>query len=230
MAKFYKIKEREIFVCPNGVDVKKFRPDVECVGLRHSLGAENKKVILFIGRLRRERGLQLLFNALPQIVRVNPNTMAIIVGGGPEESRMRELVKELGMEKYVKFIQSVDHNDIPNYICASGTTIGPLVTTVDTFGSVPRKVLEYMACGKPTVVHCGGVSQDLIQDKFNGFVVRSEDVKELTSVILKIMNRPDLAREVGQNARKCVVEFYNWDRIVDGFEAVLQGALTKNVE
>lgn len=230
MVRSYKAEENKIKVFSNGVDVKKFRADIDCSNLRHALGAESKKIILFIGRIRKERGLQLLLKAFPMIIRGNPNAMGIIVGDGPEKSTMRELVEILRIEKFVKFVQSVDHNEIPYYICASDITIGPLVKTVDTFGSLPRKVLEYMACAKPTVVRRGGVSKNLIKDKFNGFVIHSEDAKELASVISKVINSPDLAREVGQNARRSVEDLYNWDRLIDGFEVVLQEALVKNIE
>jgi glycosyltransferase involved in cell wall biosynthesis len=226
--KTYKLNNHKVSVFPNGVDINTFRPDINCASIRHDLQVKQKKVLLFIGVLRKDRGLTQLIKALPIIIKKNSNLVLFFIGNGPEKAHLIKLVKEFNIEKFVRFIGWVSHNEIPKYICMSDVLIGPLIKNVDTFGSVPRKVLEYMACAKPIVVRYGGVSKDLIKDGYNGFLVYSEDPKELASLILKLMNDFSLVRKVGLNAREFVKEFHDWDRLIPHFEKTLYLVLHKN--
>jgi len=107
----------------------------------------------------------------------------------------------------------------------SDVTIGPLKASVGTFGSVPRKVLEYMACAKPVVACYASVSHDLIIDGYNGFLIHPGKTGKLAAVISKIIGDPNLVAEVGQNARESVEKLYDWDIVVNDFEKVLRAAV-----
>jgi glycosyltransferase involved in cell wall biosynthesis len=221
MIKTYKLNHSKISVLSNGVDTNKFKPGINFVSIKRNLQINEKKVILFIGVLRKERGLTRLVKALPIIIDKNSNLVLLFLGGGPQKAHLTKLVKAFNIERFVKFINWVNHDEIPKYICMSDVLIGPLVENVDTFGSVPRKVLEYMACGKPVVARYGGVSKDLIKDGYNGFLVYSEDPEELASLILKLINDPSLVRKVGLNAREYIRAFHDWDRLISQFEKTL---------
>jgi len=224
----HKLEEKKVVVFPNGVDTKIFNPDVAFASLQRGLQVEGKKVILFIGRIREERGLQILIKALPRIVAKNPAVRVLIVGDGPQKPRVKNLVQELMMQRFVKFIRSVNHSEIPRYICLADVAVGPLVANIDTLGSVPRKVLEYMACAKPVVTSYGGVSSDLVINEYNGFLVHPENLGELASVFLKAIESPDLIEEVGLNARKHVERFYDWNKIIDQMEEVLHSVFARD--
>lgn len=229
MIETYELEKDKVVVFPNGVDIKKFRPDVNFGSLRRNLKLNGKKVILFIGRIGKERGLTLLVKALPKIAEVNSNIMVVFVGYGPKKSDLEKLAHKLNVKRFVKFVDPVDHGEIPKFICMSDVAIGPLVATIDTFGSVPRKVLEYMACAKPVIVCRGGVSQDLITHGYNGFSIPSPDIEGLTSTVSKVINSPELVKKVGLNARKHVEKFHDWDKIISKFEKVLCAAFTENI-
>lgn len=228
MIRTHKVGKGKIFVFPNAVDSQIFRPDVESTALRRSLGIRGKKIVLFIGRIRRERGLTLLIKTLPEITRKNSSVMVLVIGEGPEKLSLERLAEMLNVERFIKFLQPVDHSEMPKYICISDVTIGPLIATVDTFGSVPRKVLEYMACAKPVIALQGGVSEDLITDGYTGFLIHSTTTAELASIILRVINDSLAAKEIGLNARECVKKFYDWDRIIDKFEKIMLTTSTKS--
>ena len=217
----HKLDKRKVLVFPTGVDVKKFKPNIVPRSFRRSLGVEGKQVILFIGGVTEARGLELLVKALPEITSKNPNIVVLIVGRGPQKAEVERLAEDLGVRRFVRFIEPIVHGEIPKYICLADVTVGPLVATIETFGSVPRKVLEYMACGKPVVACYGGVSEDLILDKYNGFLVHDGKVEELAAVILEMLSNSDEVREVGLNARRHVEEFYDWDKVINGFDKIL---------
>jgi len=221
----HKLEKDRVLVSPNGVDIKSFRPDVRFGSLRRDLQVEGNKILLFTGSIIESRGLTLLIRALPEIICGNSNIVVLIVGHGPQKSDLQKLAKRLGVERFVRFIQPVDHSEIPIYICMSDVTIGPLKASIGTFGSVPRKVLEYMACAKPVVACYASVSHDLIIDGYNGFLIHPGKTGKLAAVISKIIGDPNLVAEVGQNARESVEKLYDWDIVVNDFEKVLRAAV-----
>lgn len=222
------LEESKVLVFRNGVDTQKFRPEVKDAKLlRHTLKAKNEFTLLFIGKIREERGLTALIEALPNIIAKTPHISAVFVGGGPQKSDVQKLAQKLDVEDSLKFLPAVDHDEVPKYICMADVAVGPLLANIDTFGSVPRKVLEYMACAKPVVACRGGVSSDLISDGCNGFLFTKGNIEELASIILKLIHNPALAYEVGLNARKHVETFYDWDKIIGEFEKVLSQAVAE---
>lgn len=221
----YGLERNKIFVFSNSVNTKEFRPNIDCNSLRSDLEVDGKKVILFVGRLSKDRGLTLLIEALPMVVAENSNVAVLVIGDGPQKSDMIRMAYELNVKRFVRFITSVSYSDMPKYICISDVAIGPLVATIDTYGSVPRKILEYMACGKPVVACRGGVSDDLIVDGYNGFLFHPENIQELASLILRSLSGSDLVKEVGLNARMHIEKFHDSDKIIDEFERAMQETL-----
>jgi len=221
----HKLEKDRVLVFPNGVDIKSFRPDVRFGSLRRDLQVEGKKILLFTGSIIEARGLTLLIEALPEIISENSDIVVLIVGDGPQKSDLEKLAQRLGVERFVRFVPPVDHIEVPKYICMSDVTIGPLKSRIGTFGSVPRKVLEYMACAKPVVACYASVSHDLIIDGYNGFLIHPGKTEELASVISKIIDHPKLVAEVGQNARETVEKLYDWDVVTNDFEKVLRATV-----
>jgi len=221
VTKTHKLKKNRVLVFPNGVDLKSFKPNTDASRLSHALGLEDRKVLLFSGGITEERGLTLLVEALPRIVSENPKAVVLFVGYGPQKSALEKLALGLGVEKSILFIPPVRYEKMPSYISLADIAIGPLVARLDTFGSVPRKVLEYMACAKPVIATYGGVSSDLILNGYNGFLTSPGDAEELAITALRVMDGSRLADEVGKNARRHVEKFHSWDKIMDGFEQTL---------
>jgi len=222
--KTHKLERDKVQVFPNGVNIRRFRPDIASDSLRSSLGLVSKKVILFTGSISEDRGLDLLVKALAEIVTKNPKVTVLIVGEGPKKSELNKLAEDMGVKRFIKFLPFVSHEVIPQYISMADVTVGPLVARLDTFGSVPRKVLEYMACAKPVVAVQGGVSSDLVISGYNGLLTRPNDAKELAAVILKLIDDSNFAEEVGLKARKSIEERYDMDKLMSQFEEALYEA------
>jgi len=213
------LEESKVLVFRNGVDTQKFRHEVKDAKLvGHTLKAKNEFTLLFIGKIREERGLTALIEALPNIIAKNPRISAVFVGGGPQKSDVQRLAQKLDVEDSLKFLPAVDHDEVPKYICMADIAVGPLLANIDTF----------VACAKPVVACRGGVSSDLIRDGYNGFLFTKGNTEELASIILKLIHNPALANEIGLNARKHVEAFYDWDKIIGGFEKVLSQAVAES--
>jgi glycosyltransferase involved in cell wall biosynthesis len=90
---------------------------------------------------------------------------------------------------------------------------------------LPLSVLEAMACGLPVVGFDVPGMNDVIVNGENGLLVPARDPKALANAVLALLNDEDLRRELGQKARKLVVEKYNWDTVISKIEKIYYEAI-----
>lgn len=230
VAKAYGMSKDKVILLPNGVDAMKFNIDVDCDNLRKTLGLENTKVILFVGRFSRVRGLEYLIRAMPNIVAKEPNARLILLGEGSEKRKLAVLSRRLKIGKFVMFMSEVEHNAMPAYISLAAVAIGPLTAFPISMGTMPIKVIEYMACGKPVVGCFNGAAKDLILDGYNGLLITPESADELSSAVLRLLSDGDLAKKLGMNARKHVEAFFDWNVITEKLEQILATFARKCVQ
>jgi len=221
LAKLYGVDEKRIILFPNGVNAAKFKPNADCKSLESELGLEDKKVVLYMGRISRIRALDCLVKALPSVVREEPEVRLVLIGEGEEKKRLADLSKNLGVDKFVLFLNEVDHDAIVRYICLADVAVGPLIALPVTVGTQPIKVLEYMACGKPVVSCYGGASKSLVIDGYNGLLIGSGNVEELGSAILRLLKDDGLAEKLGLNARRHIECYHDWNVITDRLDKML---------
>jgi len=222
LARVYKVNERRIVLFRNGADAAKFNPHVDCASLRSALNLKKEeKVVLYSGQISRIRGLDYLVQAMVDVVKEERDVRLLIVGEGGEKPELVSLVRRMGLDDYVLFKSSVSHDFMPEYTCLADVAIGPLVALPITVGTLPIKVIEYMACGKPVVACYDGASKDLVMDRYNGILIHSGDVKELSSALIELLKDADFARSLGVNARKHVERYHDWNVITEELDRLL---------
>jgi len=184
---------------PNGVDIYKFNPKVKPKFRR-------KDTVLFVGNLIMRKGVHYLLEAFRKVVREIPTARLMIIGKGPE--RDVRFFKELskGIESNVKFLGFV--SQLPPYYNSAEVFCSPSLG--EPFGLVN---LEAMACGLPVIsTKAGGVPEIVIND-YNGLLVPPADVDALAQAIIELLENKKKAKEMGENARKFVVNNFSWDVI-----------------
>jgi len=144
-----------------------------------------------------------------------------LLGEGSEKRKLVDLSRHLKIAKSVVFMSEVGHNDMPAYISLADVAIGPLTAFRISMGTMPIKVIEYMACGKPVVGCFDGAAEDLIIDGYNGILITPENADELSSAVLRLLSDGDLAKKLGMNARKHVETFFDWNVITEKLEGIL---------
>lgn len=226
-ARVYDVDVRKIVLFPTGVDLRMFNPKVKNDSIRETLGLKNKKVLLFIGMLSRDRGLDHLILAMPKVLEKAPEVRCLVIGKGPEKSRLLNLSRRLEVDKFIFFLDEVNHDLIPKYISLADVAIGPLTKLDITVGTFPIKVLEYLACGKPVVACRGSVSKDLVVNGYNGVLADTADVDELSEVIVNLINGGKFAKKLGENARNHVENLYDWNNVIGILEETLDNACSK---
>ena len=221
LARVYGVSERRIVLFRNGADAVKFNPSVSCASLLSSLNLKDEKVVLFSGQISRIRGLDFLIRAMVDVVKEERDVKLLIIGEGGEKSRLVGLVRRLGLDDYVLFRSSVSHDFMPAYICLADVAVGPLVALPITVGTLPIKVIEYMACGKPVVACYDGASKDLVIDGYNGVLIRSGDVSGLSSALIRLLKDVRFAKNLGVNARRHVEKYHDWNVITGELDRLL---------
>jgi glycosyltransferase involved in cell wall biosynthesis len=198
-------------VLPNCIEVDSFlqMPNAQdIIILRRHLNLEGKKILLFLGTAYEDRGLTLLVRAVRNLSSNGHNVVVLFVGRAPEKDKIIKLASDLKVEKNISFVGVIPHQEVPLYIALSDIAIGPLAPPPTPY-TLPTKILEYMALGKPTIALKGSVPNELIINGFNGLLLKSVDEIELTNLIHYLLKNPDKANTMGKNAYKSVLMNYD---------------------
>jgi glycosyltransferase involved in cell wall biosynthesis len=201
---------------PNGVDTEIYRPIEKDRSLLKKLGLEDKVVVLFVGNLHLCKGVDLLIEA---IARIKDESIALlVVGGGYEEMRFRELARRMGLEGRVIFVgpKSLDEGLISYYALADMFVLPSIYS--ESFGVV---ALEAMSCGKPVIVSSLPGPSRLVSDEEEGLVATVGDIEDLKAKIELLAYDENRRLEMGRMAREKAVEQYSWEKVGQDLEEFL---------
>jgi PEP-CTERM/exosortase A-associated glycosyltransferase len=175
----------KITIIPNAVDRKLFRgaglPDR---GLATRLGLWGKTVLAFFGSFYSYEGLDLLLRAVPELQRLRPDIGVLLVGGGPEEDRLRALARELDLGESVVFVGRVPHEEMQRYYDLADLLVFPRVSMRLTELVTPMKPLEAMAQERIVVASNVGGHRELIRDRETGYLFLANEPQSLAEGVL----------------------------------------------
>jgi glycosyltransferase involved in cell wall biosynthesis len=226
LTELYGIKEEKIHVIYNGVDVDKFKPRPNRAELRQEFGLEeDKKIVLFVGRLYHRKGLEILLHSIPPVLKEFSNVKFVISGKGfkQKEESLRNLAKELDIEDKVTFLGYVPDEKLPRLYSASDIFVLPAI-----YENFPFAILEAQSTGLPVIsTRVGGIPEFLV-DNENGFVIDPGDSTQLTQKVLTLLQNPKLAKEMGDRGRKLIEEKFDWrlitGQVIDLYHKLLEKA------
>ncbi len=201
-----------VTVIPNGVDCERFNPHVESDDVKERLGLEGKFVILFVAALtkwHRYKGLEILLDALRLVVQTERELLLIVVGDGELRSEFERLSQNLNVRKNVIFAGNVCDEKLPQFYAACDVLVLPSKDMSEGFGLT---ILEANAAGKPCIGTSVGGIPSVIENKFNGLIVRPNDSSALATAILKLAMNREKCSEMGRNGRR-VALLHDWKRI-----------------
>ena len=177
---------------PNAVNVEEFSGGAPAdPALARSLGLAGSTVLGFIGSFYSYEGLELLLQAMPLVTAAVPNAKLLLVGGGPEDERLRRIVKERGLVQTVIFAGRVPHDQIQRYYDLIDILIYPQIPMRLTELVTPLKPLEAMAQDKIIVASDVGGHRELIRDGETGNLFRAGDLNELAETIARVIRNRD---------------------------------------
>ena len=206
-----KVMEIEPSVEPSvismGVNVSKF-------GKQHFVsnyfGQNDKKVILFVGRLVEVKGVQYLIDAMKNI-----NAMLVIVGDGPLRSQLEQQGRILGSR--IKFLGAKTHDELKQIFASADVFVMPSVTTADgAREGLGLVALEAMASGLPVIASdSGGISQVIRQGQ-NGLLFKEKDITNLKENIELLIRDEHFYKEIVKQSEKTLLN-YDYSKIAERY-------------
>ncbi|MEU6473921.1 glycosyltransferase family 4 protein [Streptomyces massasporeus] len=208
---------------PPGVDEKTFHPGSGGDEVRARLGLTDRPVVVCVSRLVRRKGQDTLIRALPRILAAEPDTVLLIVGGGPYEKDLRRLAHETGVASAVRFTGAVPWSELPAHYGAGDVFAMPCRTRrggldVEGLGIV---YLEASATGLPVVAGDSGGAPDAVLDGETGWVVKGGSPEEAADRITVLLGDAELRRRMGERGREWVEEKWRWDLLAEHLKNLL---------
>jgi len=203
-----------------GTDLERIesaRPNEE---LRRDLGLGDSKVVGIVAKLSPVKGHRHFLKAAAFMSKAYEDVNFLIVGDGPERTRLERTADELGLSEKVHFIGVRD--DVPAVL----KLMDVLVVSSLSEGS-PNVVLEGMAAGVPVVAMRVGGVPEVVEDGVSGLLVDPGDAPGLSNAVLGLLNDADRAREMGKKGRAIAVENYDINRVVARVEDLLDELLKR---
>jgi D-inositol-3-phosphate glycosyltransferase len=207
-------EQAPIVVIPGGVDLERFTP-LPTAAARAQLGLEiAQKIILFVGRIQRLKGLEVLLRAFARLADLD--TRLLIVGGRPgtspesrEIARLQHLAARLGVAERTHFLGAVAHEKLPTYYAAADVSVMP--SSYESFGLV---AVESLACGTPVVATRVGGLRSIVHDGETGLLVPWRDAEMFAERLRRVLTDDDFRARLAGQSRASVLQ-YGWDRIAD---------------
>lgn len=189
-------------VVSNGVDTSIFKKTgSEKFFVKYNLSHQNRH-ILFVGRLHPEKRIETLITAMPLILKKQSNARAIIVGGGHLENKLKQLTRNLGLDKEIIFSGQLSNEELVMAYNVCDVFVLPSLAELE--GMV---VLEAMAVGKPIVIaNAKGSASTYFVDQ-NGFLFKPEDPEDLSEKIIILLKNDSLREKMGEESLKKSQEY-----------------------
>jgi phosphatidylinositol alpha-1,6-mannosyltransferase len=207
-----------------GADVDRFRPDLPTDDIRATLGIDGRPLVVCVSRLVARKGQDVLIGAMPAIRASVPDAALLIVGGGPDEERLRSMAE--GSPDAVFFSGQVAEDDLPRYYAAGNVFAMPCRSRlggleVEGWGNV---FIEAAACGKPVVVGDSGGAREALVDGETGILVDGTSVEAVADAVGSLLADPVRADAMGVAGRERVLRSHRWPDIAAQLAAWLREA------
>lgn len=227
MAWLYGAEPGKVRVIPAGVDTHLFYPIPQKVAREKLNIPEDRRLLLFVGRIEPLKGIETLFRAIAILAQQTPclcDDICVSVIGGEgenteatrslEEERLRKLREELGLEELVAFLGSKAQDTLPHYYSAAYAVIVP--SYYESFGMV---AVEAMACSTPVIASKAGGLMYTIQDGITGLLFPANSPEALAQRLCLLLDEPEVRDAMGANAHQWAQRF-SWPIVANEIVAL----------
>ncbi|UCC62819.1 MAG: glycosyltransferase [Anaerolineae bacterium] len=210
-------------VIHHGIDLSRFIPTAEvqarAAAFRQRYGG--RPLVLFVGRLRHYKGLDVLLEAMPQVP-----AHLLVVGAGPMAEVWQRQAVEAGLTDRVTFLGQVAETDLVVACYAADLFVLPSTNRAETWGAVQ---IEAMACGLPIVCTELGTGTSYVnQDGVTGIVVPPRDPDALAGAVCRLLADEALRRQMGEAGQKRVLREFSLEAMLNQVMAFYAEALEKS--
>lgn len=209
---YFSTKADKIDVVPNGVDPRHFDAlkDMDLTAFRAGYARPDQPIVYYVGRMAPQKGLQVLVEAAPLVLREWPGVKFVLAGGGGYVNELRGKAQALGVADSIIFPGRVP--DLVRDALYKVADVACFPSIYEPFGIV---ALEAMVAGTPVVVSDVGGLSEVVELHETGIKVHPDDPQSLAWGILHTLQNPEWSQARARNADRVARELYNWGRIAD---------------
>ena len=183
--------------------------------LKTSLGLERCLVVGAVGRLREEKGQDVLIRAMHIVVQSLPETCLLLVGDGPDREKLQKLSEELNLHNHIHWAGQVDPEAVIPYYGIMNVAVVP--SRFEGFGLA---AVEAMAAGLPVLASEVDGLCEVVKNEETGYLVPPENSDFLADRIIALLTDPDKASRMGRAGRKRVEQYFSIEQFSDVVLAV----------
>ncbi|MCX6809820.1 MAG: glycosyltransferase family 4 protein [Candidatus Berkelbacteria bacterium] len=195
----------KVKVITGGIDLEAYsRDQISYASIEKKYNLKGKDVVMFIGRLTKEKGVEYLIDAAKNI-----DAEIIVIGDGSHRKYLENYTRLKGA-KNIRFLGYIKPDETRQFYKRANVVVVPSVWD-EPLGLV---ILEAMAMETPVVASNKGGIPLAVKDGYNGFLVRPRSAKAISETVNRILKDEILARKLGQNARKFVEERFGWKKAI----------------
>lgn len=216
LAEQYGFPKQRLLYIPNAVDTKRFAPQAPNSQLRHTLGIPDNAIVLgLIGRLSRQKGHRILFQALPQIWQTHPHVHVLLAGQGELEAELRQYAAQIDTKQRIHFLGQ--QSDIPSLLANLDIFVLPSL-----YEGLSFAVLEALASGCAVVASAVDGTVELIKHGQNGLLVPPEAPEALAQALIELLSQPEKRQALQKAARQTILENYEQKHMLERTFALYQ--------
>jgi len=201
----------EPILIPNGVDTARFNSKIDGSFLRKKMRIEDKFVILSVGRLSRQKGLQYLLQAAEYLRNEMKNFVILIGGRGEEAAQLRDWAEKHLLLKTVRFVGFIPPDSLPIYYAACDLFVLPSI-----FETFALTLLEALSTGKPVVCARVGGAKEIagrFEESLQAKLVNPCDSKDLAEAIVWFANNQQIVHEKVKDGYEILRTDYAWESV-----------------
>jgi glycosyltransferase involved in cell wall biosynthesis len=205
----YNKSRRKHFTIYNAIDVSIIAEGVRIidqVAFKNKLGLDRRPIVGVVGRLREEKGQDVLIRAMAIVAKSVPEACLLIVGDGPNREKLQKLSYDLGLQNYMFWGGQIDPDDVIPYYA-----IMDAVAVPSRFEGFGLTAAEAMAAGLPVVASNVDGLSEVVKNEETGYLVPSENSDFLADRIIALLTDLDKAAVMGQAGRKRVEQYFSME-------------------
>ncbi|HVH63351.1 MAG TPA: glycosyltransferase, partial [Candidatus Dormibacteraeota bacterium] len=227
LVRLYGADPDHVAVVAPGVDLSMFQP-IDRDEARRTIGYGPGRLLLFVGRLERLKGVEVAIRALALLRdRAHDDVRLLILGEDSrdgeesEKERLKEVASAVGVRDRVDFLGSVAHHELPFFYSAADVCVMPSYS--ESFGLVG---LEAQACGRPVVGSGVAGLRSVVRDEVSGYLIDSHDPALYAERIGRLLNNPELAQQMGRRGR-LLAQRFSWTRTADRLQSLFDQVIER---
>lgn len=184
---------------------------------------EDHYIAVYTGGIQFGRGLQVVFEAIPEIIKKIPEFVFVIIGTGYAVEQLKKIARKKGIDKYICWTGWINHKEIFQYIRAADVGIIPHYRSAHVDTTIPNKIFDYMACKLPVIASDAPPMQRIVEETGAGLIFTNDNSANLTQAVIQLYTSHE---NYGERGYAAVRKKYNWAIDEKKLLDVVNGLLT----